>query len=103
MVEFQRAWTIPIRRPEPSWCWGEGPLSDIVARLKAEFGLMGWWRDCISSEIGVKLSRSSYLAKRNTDGVGGSSAILSLPEGRGAHSGVSRSRHRGTGRLECRD
>lgn len=28
MVSFQRAWTMAMRRAEPSWCWGEGPLSD---------------------------------------------------------------------------
>ncbi len=28
-VEFQRAWTMPMRRLEPSCCCGVGPLRDI--------------------------------------------------------------------------
>ena len=31
-VEFQRAWTMPMRSDEPSCCWGVGPLrEDMIA------------------------------------------------------------------------
>lgn len=30
---FQRAWTMAMRRLEPSWCWGAGPLREDMVRL----------------------------------------------------------------------
>lgn len=39
MVEFQRAWTMPMRRPVPSCCWGVGPLrEDMIGVRRVSYG-----------------------------------------------------------------
>jgi hypothetical protein len=86
---FQRAWTMPIRRPEPSCCSGVGPFMLDVYEQKC--GLNDRVGESSRSLGEISFRRDACLA-RHTAGVVGRVARraggLRAPRSRGVESGT---------------